>query len=663
MSEKEKPIILHISEKIEINREKLIEKIFNLIRKNVFENSYTIHPRMMKKIAEGEIETFLQYLKKRNTIHTEATAREMAERGLSLKTILGIHEIIKKYTIDNIENLKEMSNLLEVLKNYTISYLTSYFDTSKSLILKQQEQLRKALTKTIDTQRRELLIKNQAIETSPNGVLITDMYGNITFVNKALKKMFKDISTLPNIPKIKEIIENLNTKTIGSSLTSQGFWQGEITIPERQGGEKYFFLSVSFIEDQQNNNIGIMYSFIDLTEQKNLEAQVRQAQKLEALGQLASGISHDFNNILAAISGYAELQLLDFEEGSQEYNDMFQIKLAAERGKELTKQLLFFTKRDTLKRTSLNINDNIKETITILKRTFPPEITIETNLAENLKPINANHSQINQILMNLFVNSRDAIVGTTTENEDTVMIKRGTIRVSTFNTYFDNINAPIFKNAKPGEYVCLKVSDSGMGMSKEVVEHIFEPFYTTKRAEKGTGLGLSVVYGIVQSHNGFIRVRSEVGKGTTFEIFFPVEKTNHLEKKLHSATDNIYPGKGTILVVEDEIQVRNMEKRILEKCGYTVLAVKNGREAIQHYEQHKEEIDLIVLDMIMPEMGGRECFYKLKEINSNVKIVITTGYKTDAIITGFIKEGVSGVIEKPFNLYNFTKEIYRALHS
>ncbi len=664
MSEREKSItISYVIEKINKHREVLIKQISNLIRENIFENSYTIHPRMIRKIAEEEIDTLILYLKKNNFSIVQATANERAEKGLNLKTILEIHELIKKHLIDEIGELKELTNLLQVLKKYAMLYLTSYFDTTKSIILSQQEQLRKALTKTIDTQRTEILIKNQAIETSPNGVLITDLEGNITFVNGALRKMFKITPYPQTTSSIREFINNQQIETISSSLKTHGYWQGEITIDEQQTGEKYFLLSASFIKDQQSNNIGIMYSFIDLTEQKKLEAQVRQAQKMEALGQLASGISHDFNNILAAISGYAELQLLDFEEGTQEYKDMLQIKLAAERGKELTRQLLFFTKRDTLKRTSININNNIMETITILKRTFPPEITIKTNLADNLKPINANHSQINQILMNLFVNSRDAIVGTATEKENVAVEKRGIIRVSTFNTHFNSISVPVFKNAKPGEYVCLKVSDSGMGMPKEVVEHIFEPFYTTKRAEKGTGLGLSVVYGIVQSHNGFIRVKSEVGKGTTFEIFFPVAQNTSTKRPSKSLTDNIYPGEGTILVVEDEIQVRSMEKRILEKCGYTVLTVENGREAIKYYQQHRKEIDLIVLDMIMPEMGGKECFYKLKEIDPEVKIVIITGYKTDAVITRFIRDGVSGVIEKPFKLYDFTREVYKALHS
>ncbi len=642
----------------------LSREISKVITDNIFENRYTIHPSETTEISQKIVKIFLLFLETENSTAIKEIAYQHAEKGLSIKVILTIFEILQKTLIEQSRTREEVIQIIKTLTNLKNIYIPIYINTLESLILIQQEQLRQAMTNTISSQKTEILIKNQAIESSPNGIAITNLKGEISFINKTLKTIYDIDEKNPkseSTPSIEDLIGNNKFNEILSNIQDKTYWQGEITLNIGENQIKHILLSTSYIKNQEDKNIAIIFSFTDLTQQKNLEAQVRQAQKMEALGQLAGGISHDFNNILAAISGYAELELLDLEEGTQEYKDIVQIKLAAERGKELTRQLLFFTKRDRLKKTTLNLNDNIRETISILKRTFPREITIKTELARKLKSINANHSQINQVLMNLFVNSRDAIMGTQDENQVSSEIKRGLIKVTTLNTYFDPAKPPMFINAKPGEYVVLQVKDTGIGMPKEVIEHIFEPFYTTKKSEKGTGLGLSVVYGIVQNHGGFINIESEMGQGTTFEIFFPVANNPSDRDKPSTKESDIYKGEGTILIVEDEKQVRTMEKRILEKSGYNVLTVENGREAIELYRENSNNIDLIILDMIMPEMGGKECFYKLKEINPNAKIIVITGYKTDAIITGLIKEGISGIIEKPFNIHNFTKEVHNAL--
>ncbi|GEM_PF-1071661 len=603
--------------------------------------------------------------------------------------------IDKTKEIDGDKNIAKLqlytgvAGQLELLSVFEESVAEEFQRATERMILEQQEQLRKALSTAILQQKKQLLIMNHAIETSLHGILLTDLQGKITYMNPALKDLLKKSGVIVameegrssfNLGDEKEIYPLPIELIIGRGkaeellhrLDMNNAWQGEISLTGKNGENINVFVSASIITDDKKKKLGAMFSFVDITERKKLEAQVRQSQKMEALGQLAGGISHDFNNILAAISGYAELQLLDFPETSQQYKDTMQIKLAAERGKELTKQLLFFTRRSSLEKKPINLNNLVKETVMLLKRTFPPEIEITTELAKDLKETEGNTNQINQVLMNLCVNARDAIINaagkpgidpTDSTGSGQRIVNRGMIKITTYNADFDFLNTPLFPNAKPGNYVCLKVQDTGKGMSQEIIEHIFEPFFTTKREEKGTGLGLSVAYGIVQNHGGFINVRSSIGVGSSFEVYLPVLEENSkitLEKKLE---EEIYPGNGTVLLVEDEPQVRNMEIRTLEKSGYRVFVAKNGREAVELFKDNKNEIDLVILDMIMPEMGGKECFYHLRKIDPNVKILIITGYIEDITSSDMIKQGRIEILEKPFKLFEFTKKIYTTINS
>jgi two-component system cell cycle sensor histidine kinase/response regulator CckA len=337
-----------------------------------------------------------------------------------------------------------------------------------------------------------------------------------------------------------------------------------------------------------------------------------------------------------------------------------QIKTATDRGRELTQELRMFTRQSSSRREPLSLNSIVEETHKLLRRTFPPELKITLNLDPELSGINANASQMSQMLMNLCVNARDAIVSNL-EKEKNNGEKHGELVIKSYNVELDWRSASRFLHAKPGRYVCLSIHDSGSGIPQRNIDHLFEPFFTTKGEKTGTGLGLAVVYGIVQNHSGFIDVHSREGSGSIFNIYLPVIEADQLEEVNHSYTPDLTVGKGTILVAEDNPQVQGMIVRALEESGYNVIAAKDGSDAIAFYEKEGSNIDLVILDMLMPHVGGRDCFYRLKEIDPQATILLMTGFTANGSMEDFLEEGAAGVITKPFELQHFTTAIQRAL--
>jgi two-component system cell cycle sensor histidine kinase/response regulator CckA len=393
--------------------------------------------------------------------------------------------------------------------------------------------------------------------------------------------------------------------------------------------------------------IGVVVVYTDITERKQLEAQLRQAQKMEAIGQLSGGIAHDFNNLLTTIGGFAELMLRKTPEGNQQHRDLRQIKIAAERAADLTRQLRLFTRQEEGERRPVQLNSVVEETHDLLERSISKGITIQLQLEPDLWAVEADPSQMSQVLMNLCVNAWDA------------MPDGGTLTLETRNMTLDEEGAQAILAARPGRYVCLSVSDTGCGMSPEVQARLFEPFFTTKDPGKGTGLGLAVVYGIVKGHGGFINVYSEEGKGSTFRIYLPVIELAVEERRVEVL--ELPTGTGTILLVDDEEAIRKLGERILKQCGYTVLEAENGVQALEVYQAHRGEIALVVLDMVMPEMGGRECLRRLRELDPKVKVLISTGYTVNGSVRELMSEGALGVVDKPFNIKDLASMVWAAL--
>ena len=389
--------------------------------------------------------------------------------------------------------------------------------------------------------------------------------------------------------------------------------------------------------------------FIDITEKKKLEAQLQQAQKMEAIGTLAGGIAHDFNNILQAISGYTQILLMEKEASDPDFEKLEAVEKSAQRASDLTKQLLIFSRKVESKLRPIDLKREIEQVSKMLKRTIPKMINIELHLAENLKIINADPAQIEQIMMNLGVNAMDA------------MPNGGRLIFETENVILDEQYCKTHLGAKPGHYVKLSISDTGHGMDKETIEHIFDPFYTTKETGKGTGLGLAMVYGIVKSHNGYIMCYSEPDEGTIFKIYFPVieketERVESKEEKVH-----IKGGNETILLVDDEEAIRELGKDILARFGYTVLMASDGETALEIYRENKKEISLVILDIIMPGMGGRKCLEELLKINPELRIIIASGYSINGPSKEVLKAGAKGFISKPYNINQILKAVRETL--
>jgi len=389
--------------------------------------------------------------------------------------------------------------------------------------------------------------------------------------------------------------------------------------------------------------------FIDITEKKKLEAQLQQAQKMEAIGTLAGGIAHDFNNILQAIFGYTQILLMAKEPSNPDYEKLEAIEKSAQRASDLTKRLLIFSRKVESKLRPVDLNNEIEQVSQMLERTIPKMINIKLHLAEDINIINADPAQIEQIMMNLGVNARDA------------MPEGGTLIFETENVILAEEYCKTHLGSKPGQYVKLSISDTGQGMDNETLRHIFEPFYTTKDIGKGTGLGLAMVYGIIKSHSGYIMCYSEPDEGTIFKIYFPViekeaERVGSKEEKVA-----IEGGNETILLVDDEEAIQKLAEDILTRFGYTVLMASDGETALEIYREKKGEINLVILDIIMPGMGGRKCLEELLKMNPKSRIIIASGYSINGPAKEVLKAGAKGFISKPYDMRGMLQTVRKIL--
>ena len=379
--------------------------------------------------------------------------------------------------------------------------------------------------------------------------------------------------------------------------------------------------------------------------QKKLEVQLQQSQRLEAIGTLAGGIALDFINLLMTIEGSASLMLYDIESDNPHYEILQNIERQVRSGAKLTAQLLGYARKGKYEITPVDMNYLIQETLDTFGRT-KKEIRIQRDLADNLSTIEADPDQLEQMLLNLCINASDA------------MPEGGELMVKTENTTHKEMKSDIY-DPNPGQYVLLTVTDSGIGMNPETRERIFEPFYTTKEMGRGTGLGLASVYGVIKSHGGFIDVESNPGTGTTFRIFLPAS-----EKEVDETLEDlpaVTRESGTILLVDDEQLVCAVGAQMLKKFGYTVLQAGSGKEAIDLYKEKKDDIDLVILDMIMPDLSGGKVYDRMKEINGDVTVLLSSGYSIDGQATEILERGCDGFIQKPFNMKQLSHKVLEVL--
>ena len=383
----------------------------------------------------------------------------------------------------------------------------------------------------------------------------------------------------------------------------------------------------------------------DITERERLENQLRHSKKMEAIGTLAGGIAHDFNNLLMGIQGRTSLMLMDSDTSHSDFEHLKEIEDYVKSAADLTKQLLSFARSGKYEVKPTDLNELIKKSSEMFGRT-KKEITIYKKSQKDIWAVDVDQGQMEQVLLNLYVNAWQSMpVG-------------GDVYIQTKNVTFGDEYVKPF-DIKPGKYVKISVTDTGVGMDKITQERIFDPFFTTKEMGRGTGLGLASAYGIIKNHNGFINVYSEKGEGTTFNIYIPASE-KEIIRELKFDKD-IIKGDETVILVDDEDMIIDVGKELLKKMGYKVLIAKSGKAAVELYEANKDEIDMVILDMIMPEIGGGDTYDRLKEINPNIKALLSSGYSINGQATEILERGCNGFIQKPFNIGELSKKMREIL--
>jgi two-component system cell cycle sensor histidine kinase/response regulator CckA len=436
------------------------------------------------------------------------------------------------------------------------------------------------------------------------------------------------------------------------TLAEQGVVVGfECEVYRKDRSVIWAIESIRAISDESGALLYYEGSLEEITERKTLEEQLRQSQKLEAIGQLAGGIAHDFNNLLTAITGYTELALRRLSAEDPIYHNLSEIRKAADRAASLTSQLLAFSRKQILQPKVINLNAIVSDVDRMLRRLIGEDINLLTKTEPELGSVKADPGQISQVIMNLAVNARDAMPG------------GGSLTIETSNVYLDVEYASRHVAVRPGHYVMLAVSDTGTGMDEKTRVRIFEPFFTTKEISKGTGLGLSTVYGIVKQSGGNVWVYSEVGHGTTFKIYLPRVDEGARENQSDALESEATHGDETVLIAEDDDSVRQLAREVLEMGGYTALEASNGGAASVVCEQHEGKIHLLLTDVVMPEMSGRHLSERLKELRPEMRVLFMSGYTSNAIVHHGMLDENTNFMQKPFSPDDLLKKIRQVLDS
>jgi PAS domain S-box-containing protein len=502
------------------------------------------------------------------------------------------------------------------------------------------------------------------VQNSPDIIYMLDNKNNFTFVNLVVEELlgfsssqlkdqhFTKIVYKDDIEKANRFIAANGTYDYPSSVVEL-----KLTSSRKENMFKLFEIKHIAIKSKplepvinknhknDRNIVGVYGVARDITYKKQLENRVHQAEKMGAIGTLAGGIAHDFNNILMGIMGYNSLLLSKVDSSSPFHGKLKSIEQHVRSGADLTKQLLGFARGGSYDIRPSDITEIVKKTSDMFART-KKEIDILFECEKNIFSVEVDPAQIEQVLLNLYMNAWQA------------MPEGGKIYTEIKNLELDNEKAETLA-LKAGKYVETKVRDTGIGMDEETAQRIFEPFFTTKEMGRGTGLGLASAYGIIKNHCGSISVDSEKGKGTTFTIYLPSSEKKAEKKK--ESSDSILNGSETILLVDDEDDIINVGAEILETLGYKVMTAKNGEEAIKLYKENIDIIDVLVIDMVMPRMSGGELYKRLKALNSEIKVLLASGYSIDGEATKILEQGCNGFIQKPFGIVELSQGIRNIL--
>jgi two-component system cell cycle sensor histidine kinase/response regulator CckA len=535
-------------------------------------------------------------------------------------------------------------------------------ELSTSPFIFQGKQALQILARDI-TERESAEVKlarlASVVEQASESIVITNIQGKIEYANPAFEKttgfIVKDVlGKNPNILKSGKQ-DNKFYQQLWETITTGETWNGTFINKKKNGALFYEDAVIFSIKDNSGQIINYAAVKRDITNEKKLEQQLFQSQKMESIGLLAGNIAHDFNNILTAINGYAELVLTEMPPDSSLHGKVTGILKAGRTAGNLTRQLLAFSRKQIIEPKTININEIIAELDKMLHRLIGEDIKMDTILPEHTGAIKADPAQIEQILINLVVNARDAI------NQNSASPANKRITIETSNVYLDDNYVSKHLGSMVGPHVILSVSDTGIGMNEETKRKIYEPFFTTKESGKGTGLGLATVYGIVKQNNGCIYTYSEPRHGTNFKIYWPISHDPQLKEYKKEDMRELIGGSEKVLVVEDDVDVRNITCTALDSLGYRTLNAENGLDALNKVQGVMFDIDLIITDVIMPEMGGKELAQKLKQIIPHIKTIFSSGYTDDHIVhSGILDEGVN-FLHKPYSIQSLAKKVRSVL--
>jgi PAS domain S-box-containing protein len=518
-------------------------------------------------------------------------------------------------------------------------------------LVKANEQLKKEIEerRNVEGALRESEERHRAVlEASPDPIVVYDMEGMVVYLNPAFTEVFgwtlkqlmgKKVDYVPeeNWPETRIMI---NKVLVGESLTgiqSRRYTKGRDVLDVS--------ISVATYLDRDGSPSGSVHTLRDITKRKHLEAQLQQAHRLESIGTLAGGIAHDFNNLLMGVQGHVSLMLMGMDASHPNYDRLKNIEEQIQSGARLTSHLLGYAQKGRYEVKPIDLNQLVERTANTFGRT-KKDITIHREPVEDLLPVKADPAQIEQVLLNLFVNAADAMPG------------GGKLLLKTMNVTHKDMTGRLYE-PKPGNYVLLTVTDTGTGMYKKTIERIFDPFFTTKEMGRGTGLGLASAYGIIKAHDGYVDVDSKRGQGTTFSIYLPASETDvQIASKLRR---RVAEGTNTVLLVDDEEVVLEVGQELLEAAGYRVLTAKEGKAAVKVYRKNRDSIDIVVLDMVMPIMGGGEAFDRMKEINPDIKVLLSSGFSIDGEASEILERGCDGFIQKPFTMKQLSGKIKEIL--
>ena len=513
----------------------------------------------------------------------------------------------------------------------------------------------KDVTEKHDRELKLNMLSN-ALEQAGEAVLITDNSNNIRYVNKAFSEVtgYQPSEVIGKNPKLLSSGRHGHSfyKKMWREIKKRGYWKGRI-FNKRKNGEIYpEQIHIRAIHDEHGDIANYAAVFSDITEQIRLEERLRESQKMEAVGTLVGGIAHDFNNILAAITGNLFLIRKDVEDRPLVMKKITTIEDEGFRAAKMISQLLTFARKDVIHMDEVSFTELYRGTKQLARVTVPESVKLVwEDCGEELK-VDGDDNQLKQIILNLVNNARDAVEG----------VEDPTITVSLKRYEPDRDFRDRHRNVTSDEYICLEVSDNGCGIPRDTLEHVFEPFFTTKRAGQGTGLGLAMVYGSIQHHSGIMEVDSEVDKGSRFRIYLACSVDGHPESGEEITFSDIVPGKGeTILVVDDEDMVRDVARDMLKSLDYRVLEASDGVSAVDVFMMNRERIALVLLDVVMPRMGGVQAARKIREVNPDMPIIFATGYDQDSVLAEVADWSHSTVIGKPYRAKQISKKIHKLL--